>query len=379
MAKATTAPADEDLELEYDGETLTDRDEILQRLDGWDQLSRDGYPTSRNMQAVKQAADPNTMSASFVIVTRTKELNRHGNQVQIVEGPNGRGLVTDAYEQNPVVMFDHGFGLALPIGKCRKEPGAKLDLTLQKSKAVSTCYFSQSLPDAAVIFGLIDEDILRMASIQYLPFKAMRLSRKGENLPEGVEECRWNGWDFTESELMEWSVVAIGADPGAIRKSIDRGKINGYRIGPALRQGLSQYAEQPKAMGVGISLAPPEERGPTPMSLPAIQEAVRLTVQAELQAFRAMQSAALPAAVITPPVDTPPANVTNAQTVATRLPTGEEIAAAYRQQATQHDTTVEIARQLPGLIRQEVEAASKPILEQQQALHDRIKQLRGRV
>lgn len=380
MAKAATATeAEEDLAYEYEGEPLAGADAILQELDGSDSLSHAGYPLTRDANAVRQSADSKAMSATFCIVTRSKEPNYHNNQVQILDGPNGKGLILDNYQQNPVVLYDHGFGLSLPIGTCRR--GDKLDLTLQKSKAVATCYFSQTLPDAAVIFGLIDENILRAASIQYVPTKAMRLSRKPENMPEGVEDCRWNGWDFVESLLMEWSVVAIGADPGAIRRSIERGTINGYRIGPALKQGLSQYAEKPKPTGVGITLpakvltidVPPESQ---PLfDGGELRQFIRDAVAQGFADHLGSQMQA-PAGA---PVDTPNQNVTNVpQTAPAQTITGEQLAQAYREQSNRQDVTQELARQLPGLIRQEVEKATKPILEQQRTLNDRLKQCTGR-
>lgn len=378
MAKAATLPdQDEEIELDHDGERIEGADEILQQLDGSDSLSQAGYPISRDRGAIKQSADSAAMSATFVIVTRTKDPNLHGNQVQIMNGPNGGGLLTENYAANPVVLFDHGCALALPIGTSQR--GGKLSLTLQKSKAVATCFFSQSLPDAAVIYGLIDEDILRAASIQYLPTKAMRLARKADAAPEGVEDCRWLGWDWCESILMEWSIVALGADAGSLRKTIERQSLNGYRMGPALRQSLSQYAEKPKNFGIGVTLPGKVQTIPVP------EEANPLFDGGELRTFvrdavaqalaEHLDKLLLPAAAL--PVDTPNEPVT---TIAQQAPavTSDQIAQAYREQASGSLVTDELSRRLPGLIRQEVEKAAQPIIDQQRTLNERITQLTGR-
>lgn len=372
MAKTTLIPeADEELALEYEGAALDGAETILQELDPErDLLSQAGYPMTRDVLAVRQAADPKTMSATFCIVTRTKETNRHGNMVQIAAGPNGKGLDVQAYTANPIVLFEHGMGLALPIGSAQS--AGKLSLTLQKSKAVSTCYFSQTLADAAVIFGLVDEDILRMASVQFCPRKAMRISPNQEKLGEGVESCNWGGYDFVESELLEWSIVCIGADPGALRKSIDRGKINGYRIGPALKQGLSVHAEKPKILGVGASFPPPQ----APTSKDDNAELVSTIKQflKEIQDHRAeVKQQAVETIAPPAPVDTILQDVKNVPIV-----TGEQLANAYRQQATQESVTQALARQLPGLIRQEVEKITQPIVEQHRKLNERIAQVAGR-
>ena len=43
------------------------------------------------------------------------------------------------------------------------------------------------------------------------------------------------GLDYTESDLLEWSVVSIPADPGAVRRCLDRGHVNGEAITMSLQ------------------------------------------------------------------------------------------------------------------------------------------------
>lgn len=390
MAKGVIADADEFV-AEYTGEPLNGIDAILQELDGdKTPLSQSGYPVSQDTGAVKQASNPSNMTATFCIVTRTKDPNRHGNMVQILPGDNGAGLKTQAYAANPVVLFDHGAGLALPIGT--SQSGDKLDLQMMKTKAVACCYFSQTLPDAAVIFGLIDENILKMASVQFIPQKAMRLNRQGPDGPPegGIENWQYLGYDFVESELLEWSVVAIGADPGALRKSIDRGKINGYRIGQALRQGLTAHAERPAVWSPGVTLqatkvAPSEPPVITEILVPQnlsadspIAVQIREWISdgiAQAFAKHADQSSQCQAL----DVDSVSANdrIGVKQEAAQPPITGEQLAAAYTA-ATQKDAVSMALQQLPGLISAEVQKAAQPIVEQQNKLHGRLKQLSGR-
>lgn len=240
----------------------------LQALDGSDVLSRlasdspscltqAGYPFSACQAAHIEAKDPKKMSATFTVVTRGKVPNRHGNMVQIVDGPNGRGMTIEDWSANPVVLFDHGMGLSMPIGTAMKD--GELYWQASKNKAVSTVFFSQSLPEAAAIYALIDEGILRAASVQFIPTKAMRLAFKADKLPEGVQSLDYAGYDFTESQLLEWSVVAIPADPGALKKSLDMGKIAGQKIGAGLKWALAQRLAPTPVQGVGVTFEQPAE------------------------------------------------------------------------------------------------------------------------
>ena len=187
-----------------------------------------GYLQHWSDETVVQSTQPTKMSADFIVLTRQREPNRHGNIVQIADGENGRGLILDHYRTNPVVLFDHGLNMTLPIGTS-EGPDGKLSVRLTKNRATARAYFSQSLPEAATIYALIDEGILRTASVQFLPKRARKLSVKqrqdlGEDevsLVDGI------GLDYTESDLLEWSVVSIPADPGAVRRRRARGHGHG--------------------------------------------------------------------------------------------------------------------------------------------------------
>ena len=195
-----------------------------------------GYLQHWSDETVVQSTQPTKMSADFIVLTRQREPNRHGNIVQIADGENGRGLILDHYRTNPVVLFDHGLNMTLPIGTS-EGPDGKLSVRLTKNRATARAYFSQSLPEAATIYALIDEGILRTASVQFLPKRARKLSVKqrqdlGEDevsLVDGI------GLDYTESDLLEWSVVSIPADPGAVRRCLDRGHVNGEAITMSLQ------------------------------------------------------------------------------------------------------------------------------------------------
>lgn len=230
------------------------RDEIMQGLEERDPhciIPDTGYVIQHFDDAVFQSSDAGAMTADFVIVTRNSKPNRHGNQVQILPGPNGKGIITDSYAKNPVVLYEHGLaGLMLPVGQSQA-PSGELSLKMTANKVVATCYFSK-LPHAEPIFAAVNERLLRMASISYIATKAMSLDVSQEKLAAGVEAWRqWRGYDFVESEMTEWSVTAIGADRGSLRQALERGKIHDVKIPMYLRQSWQQHAEQKQAVGRG--------------------------------------------------------------------------------------------------------------------------------
>lgn len=204
-------------------------------------LTRHGYPFFRCDDAISQGVNPNDMTADFVIVTRGKGSNRNGCMVQITPGDAGGGILLDSYQKNPVVLLNHGEQFALPIGVSSVP-------VLAEKKATAQVKFSQRLPEAVQVFALVDEGLLRTSSISYLPLKARMQSLKRKKADEAeIEFVGGQCVDFTESDLLEWSVVTIPADPGAVRRCLELGKIRDERLTQAIRQSLAPHAEEAKA------------------------------------------------------------------------------------------------------------------------------------
>jgi phage head maturation protease len=202
--------------------TVLTGEELMQSLPD-EMLLHSGYPQI-TQGTVESGVDRTAMAVPFTIVTRQKSVNRNGNKVQIVPDENGKGGISLVnYARNPIVMLDHGMSFALPIGVSEDATG-KLTVKLSKTKATAVAHFSQVLPEAIQVFALIDEGILRTASISFRPLKGLIVD--GNDGPEmdhktGVIEFKpWMSFDFIESEMLEWSVVGIPADPDAVKKHL---------------------------------------------------------------------------------------------------------------------------------------------------------------
>ena len=114
------------------------------------------------------------------------------------------GLSTDGYARNPVVMWAHdAVGRSpsggLPIGRTLeldRGPGGRI---------VAEFEFLEGDPFAQRVRNAWDQGFLRAASISWLPLESRPV--EGGRLRD------------TRSELLEWSIVAVPADPDALRES----------------------------------------------------------------------------------------------------------------------------------------------------------------
>lgn len=216
-----------------------------------------GYCAQRSPAAILQSKDDSAMSATFAIVTRTSTPNRYGNQLQLLPNAYGRGPVTEYYDKAPVVLFDHGLsGVSLPVGLCAQNGVTAIGWT--PDKGIATCYFADK-PWAEPIYAAVSDGLLRMASIGFDPWLAMRIKPMGPQqaaAPDGVMDLTYLGLDFTEWELLEWSITAIGADRGALRQCLDRGSINGVKLPNFLKQSFALYAAELQKFGIGADLSP---------------------------------------------------------------------------------------------------------------------------
>ena len=239
---------------------LENTDAILAQLAASDDqlpLSASGYPCAQFDGAVRQSVDESRMSADFIIVTNTGKPNRNGSIVQLTEADGFKGMDTTAFEKsNPIVLFDHGIEFMLPIGTARDPDTGVVVLDKSPKRITSTIFFSRTLPEAEVFFGLVAEGALNCASVQFMPHKALLESAK--DLPKKEREAgvmRFGSgrfWKFLESELWEFSLVKIPGDAGAIRKFVERGSVNGAKVTPRLRPMLQSIAETSQRFGVGF-------------------------------------------------------------------------------------------------------------------------------
>lgn len=195
-----------------------------------------GYDVEQSEQPY---VDRGEMSARAVISTATKD------RVGDVLLPVGCNLTN--YAKNPVVLWGHGIeGLSLPIGTSMKDGNLGIEIT--DDAVYGTCWFSQSHLEAAQVFELVCEGIVRATSVRETPIRSQMKTVRGEQV---LLVHEW--------ELEEWSWCAIGVNPDAVAKAIGKGRLAGKPITPSIMKSLNAVAPAKKPQGIGFKAAPPKE------------------------------------------------------------------------------------------------------------------------
>ncbi len=111
------------------------------------------------------------------------------------------GALLDDYRKNPIVLWAHDYR-GLPLGKCPRIE--VVGTQLQADVAFASTEFAQQ------VRGLIDEGILRGASVGFQPLE-------WEYLSDGM------GKRFTKWTLLEWSICALPSNPEALAVAKSKG------------------------------------------------------------------------------------------------------------------------------------------------------------
>lgn len=360
-----------------------------------------------------QSTDTKEMSASFTILTRPKknELNRGGRMVQIAPGPLGEGMKTENYQKNPVVLFNHGMeGFVFPVGLSQDKNG-KCTIKANARQMSGKVYFKQSCPYAESVFQMIDDGLLRMSSAGFSVEQMVMLDLESK-LPQGVytplQVSGQRAFDCTQSDLMEWSIVPIGADAGALRQCVETGKHNGHKIRPQLIPVLRQYAEKPQAWGIGFGggmIHQPQgqsysnaitQAAPIPAyefhkALGDAVERFRVIVQESLDQQResirqqADEFSKQQAVAMREEFEAGRVNFATirqqAKTPSTQPEENpvQQSAVVTQQPVIQQLNIAAVGEQIGSMVSQAVAAALKPTQEAQQKLSDRIAQITGKL
>ena len=178
--------------------------------------------------------DRKDMSARAIISTAT--IDRVGDLLI------PRGCQLENYAKNPIVMWAHGMeGICQPIGTSR-DPNGNVAIVVSDDDVQATSWFSQKSLEAAQIFELIDEGIVRATSVRETPIKS-RLQRD----PIAGDVLIVEEWD-----LEEWSWCAIGVNPDAVAKALHRNRLGGQPISASIIKSLIAVAPTVKRLGIGI-------------------------------------------------------------------------------------------------------------------------------
>lgn len=215
---------------------------------------------SQDILMGKAAVNESSMSVRARI--STDDIDREGMIVA------NDGIRLDLYVHNPVVLFGHGIeGIPFPIAMA-ETPEGECTITKEADGTYGVAYFQQSDKLSSQMFGMISCGLLRALSIGATPLAVTAVYLDGEKIPK-----------VTQSMLNEYSFVAIGVNPFALKKSflstqaganllrekalqddmVDRilriGRIDGVSIHSELRKSLRAIKPIAKGNGVGSEFA----------------------------------------------------------------------------------------------------------------------------
>ncbi len=182
----------------------------------------------------KPYVDRTAMSARAVISTPT--IDRVGDVLCPL------GCHIEHYANNPVVLWAHGLeGIGQPIGTSR-DPAGNLAVSISKENVQATSWFSQTSLEAAQIFELIDEGIVLATSVRETPIKSY--VRRDPDAGDVVIVEEW--------DLEEWSWCAVGVNPDAVAKTLNRNRLGGQPIHQSIMKSLMAVAPTLKRNGIGL-------------------------------------------------------------------------------------------------------------------------------
>ena len=158
-------------------------------------VSTTAYKEQRRLMVVTEARQTEDGSAHRMVIA-ANELSRNGDELNL------RGISFKNYRKNPVVLWAHDSYQGIPIAKTVKIGHD------EQGRIVADFEFNSDDEFAARVENAWNGGFIRAASIWYKPTKVVEMLD---------EQGRVDRLRIEESELLEWSLVAVPADPDSVR------------------------------------------------------------------------------------------------------------------------------------------------------------------
>ena len=185
---------------------------------------------------------------------------------------NPLGCKLDNYRKNPAVLWAHGFDdITLPVGKS-EDPDGNLSVSISEEGVAATCFFSQRSLEAAQIFELVDEGVVRGTSVRETPIVSS--FQRDQQYGDQRDQQYGDLLIVDEWDLEEWSWCCVGVNPEAVAKALGRNRLAGKPIVPSILKSLSAVAPSLKHYGKGFDPAEtvPVKKRYTPAQLKAMSD-----------------------------------------------------------------------------------------------------------
>ena len=164
------------------------------------------YREQCRVMVVTEARQAEDGSAHRMVIAAR---DRSRNQDEI----NLAGVRFDNYRKNPVVLWNHDASPSLLAG-APPSGGIPIAKTLEighdeEGRIVASFEFNSNDPFAARVENAWNNGFLRAASIHYLPTRIVEV----KDARGRIERVR-----IEESDLLEWSLLPVPADPDSVRE-----------------------------------------------------------------------------------------------------------------------------------------------------------------
>ena len=196
------------------------------------------------------------------MVIAANELSRNGDD------PNLRGISFKNYRKNPVVLWSHDSWGGIPIAKTLKighDDQGRIEADFE---------FNSDDEFAARVENAWNGGFIRGASIRYMPTKVVEV----RNEDGSVERLR-----VEESELLEWSLVPVPADPDSVRAAA-----RALGLPAEIFRGIEPEPEPEEAEPLPEPVTEEPNPNPEPKETDPFIDALRERVVALEEGFRAL-------------------------------------------------------------------------------------------
>ena len=153
------------------------------------------YKEQRRLMVMTEARQAEDGSAHRMVIA-ANEVSRNGDDLNL------RGISFKSYRKNPVVLWAHDSYQGIPIAKTVKIGHD------EQGRIAADFQFNSEDEFAARVENAWNGGFIRAASIRYMPTKVVEVRSEDGT----VERLR-----IEESDLLEWSLVPIPADPDSVR------------------------------------------------------------------------------------------------------------------------------------------------------------------
>ena len=189
------------------------------------------YREQRRVMVVTEARQVEGEDTHQMVIA-ARERSRNGDELNL------RGVSFKSYRKNPVVLWAHDSYRGIPIAKTVKIGHD------DQGRIVADFEFNSDDEFAARVENAWNGGFIRAASIRFMPTKVVEMMD---------EQGRVDRLRIEKSDLLEWSLVPVPADPDAVKAGA-----RALNLPEEIFRGLEPEPEESEAE------PPTEEREPEP-------------------------------------------------------------------------------------------------------------------